>query len=215
MVKIGKLDISVEDDLVENPTARVPICLVLDTSGSMSGDPINELNKGVTLFFESIQNDEIAKYAVEISIVTFGGNAEMLLDFSNIENQKIPSLSADGGTPMGSAVSLALGLLDKRKSDYKGAGVDYYQPWMILLTNGQPTDDIENAAENTSKLVKTKKLTIFPIGIGTDADMSTLKRFSPNRDPLRLKGLNFQQFFEWLSKSVSRVSQSTPEKSSN
>ena len=55
-----------------------------------------------------------------------------------------------------------------------------------------------------------KKLTIFPIGIGNSADMNVLKRFSPKRDPLKLKGLNFKEFFEWLSKSVSRVSQSTP-----
>ena len=55
-----------------------------------------------------------------------------------------------------------------------------------------------------------KKLSLFPIGIGADADMDALARFSPIRPPLHLKGLNFKDFFEWLSKSISRVSQSTP-----
>jgi uncharacterized protein YegL len=59
-------------------------------------------------------------------------------------------------------------------------------------------------------MVTAKKLTVFPIGIGADADMTALARFSPNRRPLRLKGLNFKEFFEWLSRSVSRVSRSTP-----
>ena len=46
-------------DLVENPTARVPVCLCLDVSGSMSGDPINELNRGVKQFYDAIRNDSV------------------------------------------------------------------------------------------------------------------------------------------------------------
>ena len=60
------------EDLIENPTPRVPITLCLDTSYSMSGEPINELMEGVKLFYESVYNDEIARYSAEISIVTFG-----------------------------------------------------------------------------------------------------------------------------------------------
>ena len=53
-----------QEDLVQNPTARVPVCLCLDVSGSMSGAPINELNKGVAQFYEAIQNDDVAFYFV-------------------------------------------------------------------------------------------------------------------------------------------------------
>ena len=63
------------EDLVNNPTARVPVCLCLDTSGSMGGMPIDELNEGVRLFYEAIREDETALYSAEVSIVTFGGNA--------------------------------------------------------------------------------------------------------------------------------------------
>jgi len=199
-----------QQDLVENPTPRVPICLVLDTSGSMAGNPIDELNSGVELFYQSILNDEVARYAAEISIVTFGGSANQILDFASIERQEVPRLTAYGQTPMGEAVTLALDLLERRKNEYSSAGVDYFQPWMVLMTDGAPTDDISQAAARTSDLIQKRKLTIFPIGIGPKANMNVLARFSPNRSPLRLKGLNFSQFFEWLSKSVSRVSQSMP-----
>lgn len=111
---------------------------------------------------------------------------------------------------MGSAVNLALDLLDARKKEYSSAGIDYYQPWLVLMTDGQPTDSIDSAVQRSVQLLETKKLTIFPIGIGASADMAVLGRFSPKRTPLRLKGLNFRTFFEWLSKSVSRVSQSIP-----
>lgn len=199
-----------QEDLVENPTARVPICLVLDTSGSMDGLPIAELNQGVKSFFETIRSDDVAQYAAEICVVTFGGSVRKLVDFMSIERQEVPSLKAEGGTPMGEAVNAALDLLEQRKQDYKRAGVDYYQPWLVLMTDGAPTDEIGAAAAKTATMVKERKLAIFPIGIGSAVNMQTLAQFSPTRPPLRLQGLNFKEFFVWLSRSVSRVSQSTP-----
>lgn len=199
-----------QQELVENPTPRVPICLVLDVSGSMSGEPIEELQEGVRMFFDAIREDDVAQYAAEIAIVTFGGVARKALDFFAVNRQEVPTMYADGTTPMGEALDLALDLLEARKTEYRNAGVDYYQPWMVLMTDGAPTDSIDSAASRINELVKTKKLTVFPIAIGGAANTSELARLSPNRPPLKLKGLNFREFFLWLSRSVSRVSQSTP-----
>lgn len=199
-----------QEDLVENPTARVPICLVLDVSGSMKGAPIQELNEGVRLFFDAIRADEVAQHAAEVCIVTFGATVEKALDFMSVEHQMIPTLRADGSTPMGEGVSMGLDMLEARKEDYKRAGVDYFQPWMVVMTDGEPTDDISVAANRINTLVLSKKLTVFPIGIGEAANIPKLSTLSPNRPPLRLQGLNFREFFTWLSRSVSRVSQSMP-----
>jgi len=199
-----------QEDLVENPTARVPICLVLDVSGSMSGAPISELNEGVKLFFDAIRADEVAQYAAEICVVTFGGAATKMVDFMSIERQEVPTLDASGLTAMGAGITMALDLLEVRKEDYKRAGVDYYQPWMVVMTDGAPTDDITAAVARINALVTGKKLTVFPIAIGDGAEMATLATLSPTRPSLRLQGLNFREFFTWLSRSVSRVSQSMP-----
>lgn len=199
-----------QEDLVDNPTARVPICLVLDVSGSMAGQPIQELQAGVQMFYEAIRADEVAQYAAEISIVTFGSQATREVDFMAIDRQDVPALVASGTTAMGQGVNLALDLLEVRKSDYQRAGVDYYQPWMVVMTDGEPTDDIRTASKRILELSKAKKLTVFPIAIGAAANLDTLALLSPGRPPMRLKGLNFKEFFMWLSRSVSRVSQSTP-----
>lgn len=199
-----------QEDLIDNPTARVPICLVLDVSGSMAGQPIRELQEGVQMFYEAIRADEVAQYAAEISIVTFGSQASREVDFMAIDRQDVPALVASGTTAMGQGVNLALDLLEVRKSDYQRAGVDYYQPWMVVMTDGEPTDDISTASERIRALSKAKKLTVFPIAIGAAANLDTLAFLSPGRPPMRLKGLNFKEFFMWLSRSVSRVSQSTP-----
>ena len=196
------------EDLVNNPTARIPVCLCLDVSGSMDGEPIRELNEGVRMFYDAI-------HAAEVCIVTFGGNrAECITDFSGLERQpEPPILSADGMTPMGEAVNLGLDLLEKRKKEYKSKGVDYYQPWLVLMTDGAPNGDaneLSRAIGRTVEMVTNKKLSVFPIGIGVNADMNILARFSPKRSPLKLQGLKFREFFEWLSQSVSRTSQSIP-----
>ena len=200
------------EDLVDNPSPRVPICLCLDTSGSMTGQPIEELQQGVNSFFEAIKNDDVAKYGAEICVVTFDDTVKILADYATVDIQpNPPQLTSRGLTFMGEGVNLALDLLDERKEDYKRAGVDYFQPWLILMTDGAPNGDAEelaNAIERTRALVNDRKLTVFPIGIGASADMKVLEQFSPTRPALRLKGLNFPEFFEWLSQSVSMVSNS-------
>ena len=202
------------EDLVNNPTARVPVCLCLDVSGSMDGEPIRELNDGVRMFYDAIR-DETALYAAEVCIITFGRNgAKCITDFASIELQPdAPVLNAGGMTPMGEAVNLGLDLLEKRKNEYKSKGVDYYQPWLVLMTDGVPNGnpgELSRAISRTVEMANNRKLSIFPIGIGEDADMDVLARFSPKRGPLKLQGLKFRQFFEWLSQSVSRTSQSIP-----
>lgn len=202
-----------EDDLIDNPTTRVPVVLCLDISYSMSGEKIQELNRGVKEFFNAVKNDEVAKYAVELCIVTFNSSAQKVLDFAGIERQmdklNTINLVASGNTAMGAAVNMALDLLEKRKQEYKDKGVEYWQPWLVLMTDGQPTDVITSAAQRAVDLINDKKLTIFPIGIGDSANMEHLKKFSPKREPLRLKGLMITEFFDWLGKSVKTTSQST------
>lgn len=230
------------EDLVNNPSPRVPVCLCLDTSGSM-GDvidgtfqrtgqirfidgqrrelvqggitAIDELQKGVESFYQELLSDEVAMYSAEVCIVTFNGEgAQLVTDFCNLERQsEIPRFRASGETPMGEAVNLSLDCLERRKEEYKQKGVDYFQPWIVLMTDGTPNGsqiELDRAIRRTTQMVQDRKLTIFPIGIGPNADMNTLQRFSPNRQPLKLKGTRFKEFFSWLSQSVSTTSQSLP-----
>lgn len=207
-------------DLIQNPTPRVPICLVLDCSPSMAeaqGDestPIDALNEGVRQFFDEIKNDEIAGYAAEIAIVAFSGVAQQVLDFGPIRNVSAPVLEIErqyGGTSIGGGVRLGMKLLDARKQEYKDAGVDYFQPWLVLMTDGEPTDDLhKEVAPDVAEKVRQKRLTVFPIGVGNAANLEVLALFSPKNGPIRLKGLMFKEFFQWLSKSVSATSQSSP-----
>ncbi len=202
-----------ERDLIENPITRLPVCLCLDSSYSMSGSPINELNKGVQYFFDAIKTDEIARYSVELAVVSFNSEAETISNFSSVDRQTITLLKANGSTSMGKGVELALDLLEQRKSEFSNKGVDYYQPWLVLMSDGGPTDNISTAVRRVQKLSSKKKLTVFSVAIGDNADIDVLKQFSSMKNNLVLKvksAEHFKEFFEWLSQSVSVVSQSVP-----
>lgn len=201
-----------DGDLISNPTPRVPVCLCLDTSGSMDGDPIQELNKGVRQFFTELKDDDVARFAAEVCIVTFGDSARCVQDFGPLEQQMFSDLPAMGGTPMGEALTIALDKLEARKQKYKEAGVDYFQPWLVIMTDGYPNGDtsvLHESVTRASQLAATKKLSVFPITIGNDADETVLRQIS-NKNPLKLNGLKFVEFFQWLSRSVSTVSMSMP-----
>jgi uncharacterized protein YegL len=199
------------NELASNPFTRVAVCMVLDSSGSMCGEKIEELNRGIEAFYNSVMSCEESKYSVDLSIVSFGnGGVKKMLDFDMVTNQAMPRLSADNMTPMGEGINTALDMLEERKSQYKLNGNDYYQPWMVLMTDGYATDDISYAVKRARNLVLENKLTVFPIAIG-DAEVSAIENFSPKRKPMRLKGLNFVEFFQWLSKSVIELSRSASE----
>jgi len=195
------------DDLIKNPTPRCACVLVLDTSGSMSGQPINELNEGLLRFIEEVKGDELAQYSVEIGVITAGPDVKQqmpLIPAHLIEN--VNTLFASGGTPLGEAVNEALDMLEVRKNEYKAKGVPYYQPWLVIISDGEPTDSWLNAASKAHGMANNKKLVVMPIGV-SGADLNKLSQFS-NRPAKALAGLKFREFFQWLSASMARVSSS-------
>lgn len=197
------------NDLIENPTPRCACVLVLDTSSSMDGERIRELNAALAQFIDELKADDFASYAIELCVITFGSEIREQLPFTPAYQVDVnPKLTANGATPMGEAVRRAVRMLGDRKGEYKRQGVSYYQPWLVLMSDGAPTDDWHQAAEQLRGLAESKKVVSLPVGIG-DADLRVLGEFS-NRPAKPLAGLKFREFFVWLSQSMARVSQSTP-----
>jgi len=196
-------------DLVGNPEPRCPCLLLLDTSGSMRGQPIAELNAGLVAFKDELQADAMAAQRVEIGIITFGP-VEVASAFQTPDVWIPPTLRAGGETPMGAAIEQGLKMLDSRKQVYKESGLSYYRPWIFLITDGGPTDAWQNAAalvragDNNEK----KAFSFFAVGV-EGAKVEILGQIAV-REPLRLKGLRFRDLFAWLSSSLGAVSRSKP-----
>jgi uncharacterized protein YegL len=195
------------ESFADNPEPRCPCVLLLDTSGSMAGAPIRQLNEGIQLFKQELLSDPLATKRVEVAMVTFGP-AKIETDFHTVPNFIPATLSASGDTPMGAAISLGIDMVNKRKQEYKSHGVSYYKPWIILITDGAPTDMWQSAAALVKEGESSKSFAFFAIGV-EGANIDTLQQIS-TRAPLKLKGLMFKEFFMWLSASMKMVSSKNP-----
>jgi len=192
-----------------NPEPRCPCVLLLDTSGSMSGEPMRQLNAGLQTFQTALNQDSLAMLRVELAIIGFGP-VKVIQDFVTANQFSAPVLSATGDTPMGTAINLALDKLDERKQTYKQNGVSYYRPLIFLITDGGPTDGAawQAAIKRVKEAEQQKKVAFFAVGV-EGADVNTLAQLS-SRQPLMLQGMNFREMFVWLSSSLTSVSHSNP-----
>jgi uncharacterized protein YegL len=192
----------------ENPEPRCPCVLLLDTSGSMSGDPINSLNKGLLSYRDDLQEDALACKRVDVAIVTFGGEVRTALDFTTSEGMHLPTLTAGGDTPMGAAIRRSIEIVRERKERYRANGIMFYRPWIFMITDGAPTDEWQSAAAAIAEGERSKAFAFFAVGAG-GANMDVLRQIA-TRQPLSLVGLKFRELFQWLSNSQQSVSRSNP-----
>jgi uncharacterized protein YegL len=178
----------------------------------MSGQRIEELNRGIKQFAVELGNDSLASKRVEIGIVAFGADVSIHSDFVSARDFRPENLGTSGLTPMGHAILTGLNMLEERKAAYRKNGITFYRPWIFLITDGGPTDaDKPQWTDAVTKIrqgERDKKFALFCVGV-EGADFGRLREVSV-RDPLQLKGLKFHELFVWLSSSLASVSRSNP-----
>ena len=192
-----------EIGLAQNAEPRCPCLILTDVSGSIAGAPIAEVNAGLQRLKAKLVEDALACLRVELALVTFNENVTVEIDFCSPDNFTPPTLTASGGTHLGAAILKGLEMLNARTAEYRAAGISYYRPWLMVLTDAESGDDIAEAAQIVKEAESNRRLAFFGIGV-LGANMDALGSLSL-RPPLCLEGIKFQELFEWLSVNLSTV----------
>jgi uncharacterized protein YegL len=193
----------------ENPDPRVACVVLVDVSGSMQGEPIAALERGFEAFTHYLHNETLASKRVEVAVVTFGTVATVLVPMQEARGLRPAQFTASGTTNMAAGIHLALDIIEDRKHAYKAAGLQYYRPWILVLTDGKPNiDGFDEAVARLNAAETARGVTVFAVGAGPRVDYQKLARLSVQRTPAPLDGLKYSELFEWLSASLSNVSNS-------
>jgi uncharacterized protein YegL len=208
---VSRLESAVE--FAENPEPRCPCVLLLDTSGSMAGARLDAMLQGLEAFRFDVSVDPLAARRVEVAVVTFDDQVNIVQDFVSPDRFQVPYVTAQGMTKMGEGLHAALDLVERRKATYRAHDVGYYRPWVFLVTDGEPQGEPEQVIDMARRRVRDveehKQAAIFGVGV-EGANLAKLGDLLV-RPPLKLKGLDFREMFLWLSRSMQSVANSRPD----
>ena len=204
-------------EFADNPESRCSIVLILDVSGSMGGLKIQTLNQALGKFRDIIQEDSVTALRADVAVIEFDHEARVAMDFTNGTDFEPPTLTVKGGTNYSKAVNLALDIIEARKQSYRDGGIAYYRSLAYFLTDGYPEHDddaaLAQASSRLAELEANSSVAFFCFGISSPdlpADMSKLDQLAP-RQAIELTSMEqLEGSIEWLSRSVSAVSQSQP-----
>ena len=137
--------------------------------------------------------------------------AEMLMDWTDANHFSAFNLKEGGNTPLAEGLELGLDLIENAKANLKTNGISYTRPWMFVMSDGEPTSNIkdwERVSEACKEAIKDKKVMIFPIAVDSSSD-GKLNDIS-DKPCLKMEVTKFNEFFVWLSDSLSAVTRSRP-----
>jgi len=179
---------------------RLPVYLLLDTSGSMSGEPIEAVKNGVQIMISTLRQNPQAIETAYLSVITFDSSAKQIIPLTDLATFQMVDLRASGTTALGAALSLVADRIDnevmsttlERKGDWK--------PLVFIMTDGIPTDDWRQGL-NAFRSKKTAFTVACAAGSGVDT--SILKQITENVVSLdTADSSSISKFFTWVTASI-------------
>lgn len=194
---------------VDSHSRRWSVYFLLDVNGSLSGPPIHAMEQGVQLLANELMNlaQDMVR-SVDISVITFGTSARMVLPLTPLDRFVAPQLYADGLCALGAAMRLLGQVLDHAISSGRVSGIGRTRPLVILLMSGEPTDSWQTQMHELNSQQRQYRPLIWALGAGNQFDSSDLRAITPNTIPVgdltsdRIRAM----FMDWVGESLDNQS---------
>lgn len=188
---------------------RLPVYLLLDTSGSMFGEPIEAVKNGVQVLVSTLRQDPYALETAYLSIITFDSTAQQVTPLTELSAFQQPNLQASGCTALGEALSLLAAKADQEVTKTTPEQKGDWKPLVFIMTDGEPTDDLN---KGLADFRKRKWGMVVACAAGSGANTDTLKKITECVVSLdTADSATIKAFFKWVSASVSSGSMKVEE----
>jgi uncharacterized protein YegL len=183
---------------------KLPVYLVLDTSGSMTGEPIEAVKNGLYTLLNALRSDPHALETAYLSVITFDSDARQVVPLTDLASFQEPVLTAQGTTSLGEALTLLSDCIDREVQKSSPEQKGDWKPLVFFMTDGQPTDNWQNGIAN----FKSKKTgMVVACAAGSGADTSVLKQITENVVTLDTADKStIAAYFKWVSSSITTSS---------
>jgi uncharacterized protein YegL len=196
--------------LYDNLMRRLPVYFLLDTSGSMNGEPIQALNNAMSGMINSLRSDAQASETLWISIITFDRVINEISPLTELPLFQLPEIVCPQSGPTNTGKALEL-LYDKVSKEVKKGSPTQkgdWRPLLFIFTDGKPSD-IQLYTEMIPKIKSLNFGSIVGCAAGSSADNSKLQELADTVVHLdTADSSTLKQFFKWVSDTIEQGNKS-------